>query len=272
MGTHRRNEQHMADGWIKLHRQSIESRVFSDAALWRLWTWCLLRANHSPGYFAGNDIARGSFATGTRAAGETLGLSPSTVHRGLKKLAEWGMIALAVKHGYTVVTVSNYETYQGDGEAPETQVEQRSNGDATPDEREPNGDATAMQPSKKNNNNKKEKKNKKGAPPPAFELAEDVRTESLNAAVFEWLTYKSERGEAYETDTGLRNFLSQVANKVRREGEAATVEKFVRAMASNWVGWDHTAPAAARGSSARPGFNNGPGHVYDPNHETCDAI
>ena len=260
----------MADGWIKLHRKSIESRVFSDPALWRLWTWCLLRANHSTGYFAGDEIARGSFATGTRVAGETLGLSPSTVHRGLKKLAEWRMISLEVKRGYSVVTVCNYDTYQGDDESAETSVKQARNADETPAERTSNADETGVQPNKKNNNNKKEKKNKKAAAPPVFELPEAVRTLALVSTVTEWLTYKAERRESYQP-TGLRNFIGQVSRAVAKDGEAVVIAKMARAMAANWAGWDH-ADGSSRASPGRPGFNQGPGHVYDPNHETRDEI
>lgn len=157
----------MSDGWIKLHRKSLESRVFSDAALWRLWTWCLLRANHAPGFFGGEEILPGSFATGTRVAGEALGLSPSTVHRGLKRLAEWSMVELKVKRGFTIVTVCNYATYQDSNSSPETEVKQKRN-----------GDETLMKPNKNNNNNK----NLPPSPPPGSHWKE-VEGELLKAGV-----------------------------------------------------------------------------------------
>ena len=151
----------MADGWIKLHRKSLESRVFSDAALWRLWTWCLLKANHRPGFFCGEEILPGSFATGTRVAGDALGLSPSTVHRGLKRLAEWSMVELKVKRGYTVVTICNYSTYQDANQSPETLVKQTCN-----------ADETLMKPNKNNNNNK----NLPPSPPPATQGGDSPRS------------------------------------------------------------------------------------------------
>lgn len=155
------NGLHMSDGWIKLHRKSLESRVFSDAALWRLWTWCLLKANHAPGFFCGEEILPGSFATGTRVAGDALGLSPSTVHRGLKKLAEWSMVELKVKRGYTVVTICNYATYQESNQPPETLVKQTCN-----------AGETLMKPNKNNNNNK----NLPPSPPPATQGGDSPRS------------------------------------------------------------------------------------------------
>jgi hypothetical protein len=151
----------MSDGWIKLHRKSLESRVFSDAALWRLWTWCLLKANHAPGFFCGEEILPGSFATGTRVAGDALGLSPSTVHRGLKRLAEWSMVELKVKRGYTVVTICNYATYQESNQPSETLVKQTCN-----------ADETLMKPNKNNNNNK----NLPPSPPPATQGGDSPRS------------------------------------------------------------------------------------------------
>jgi hypothetical protein len=102
----------MSASWIKLHRKSLGSRVFGNPSLWRLWTWALLRANYRPGRFRGEDIPVGSFATGMRAAAEALGTSTSSVHRGLRRLAEWNMVVLEVKRDFTIVSVCNYSTYQ----------------------------------------------------------------------------------------------------------------------------------------------------------------
>ena len=37
-------------GWIKLHRQIVDSAVFQDEHLLRLWIWLLSKARHSPGF------------------------------------------------------------------------------------------------------------------------------------------------------------------------------------------------------------------------------
>lgn len=162
----------MADGWIKLHRKSIESRVFSDASLWRLWTWCLLRANHATGFFQGEEIHPGSFATGTRVAGETLGLAPTTVHRGLKRLAKWNMISLKVKRGYTLVTICNYATYQDGDASDETQMKRGRNANGTLAEHACSVEETLATPNKNNNNNK----NLPPSPPPATQGGDSPRS------------------------------------------------------------------------------------------------
>ncbi len=43
-------ERLMKDGWIKLYRKSIDSQVFKNDHLWKLWCLCLLKANHKTQY------------------------------------------------------------------------------------------------------------------------------------------------------------------------------------------------------------------------------
>ena len=33
-------------GWIKLHRQLLDSLVFDNPDLLKVWIWCLLKASH----------------------------------------------------------------------------------------------------------------------------------------------------------------------------------------------------------------------------------
>lgn len=138
----------MQTGWVKLHRKSIDSRVFSDAELWKLWTWCLMRANHADRYFEGVLIPRGSFVAGTRSAAEILGSSPTTVHRQWKRLAEWNMISLKAERGFTVITICNFDTYNGDESEDETPMERKRNADETLMKRARNADETRMEPNK----------------------------------------------------------------------------------------------------------------------------
>lgn len=108
-------------GFIKLHRKSLTSEVFADPALWRVWTWCLLRANHKPQRFRGQVIPRGSFVTAMRTAAEELGMPRSTIHGVLGRLNKLNMIRTETGRGYTVVSVCKYETYQRREKPPRTE-------------------------------------------------------------------------------------------------------------------------------------------------------
>lgn len=160
----------MSGDWIKLHRQSLDSQVFSDPVLWRLFCWCLMRANWKPGWFRGVEIPAGSFATGREAAGEQLGMSGLSWYRSMQKLQEFGLIELNANNRFTVISVVKWSFFQN--------AEQRMNNERTTDEQPPNNERTTdeqpmntIEEGKKVKKVKKEKKS--GATAPA--AAELVR-------------------------------------------------------------------------------------------------
>lgn len=91
-----------------------------------------------------------------------------------------------------------------------------------------------------------EEKSKGDTPLPPTELPPSIRTEAMQEAVNDWLSYKAERRESYKA-TGLKNFLGQVSNAVAAHGEAAIISRFRKAMAANYRGWDF-ADSTPRGS------------------------
>lgn len=104
-------------GYIRVWRSIEHSEVFIDSWLLRLWLWCLLRANFREQKFAGHTIPAGSFVTGSRNGAEALKVSKSRFHRGLQNLKNRDMVFLktgrAAGHTFTIVTICNWETYQG---------------------------------------------------------------------------------------------------------------------------------------------------------------
>jgi len=104
----------MDDGWIKLHRAALQSLVFQDDWLWRLFTWCLLKANHAEGNFKGHVVQRGSFITGKLRAAEELGVTESRWWRGVDRLSKppYQCLHVSANNKWTTITVLNYETYQ----------------------------------------------------------------------------------------------------------------------------------------------------------------
>ena len=103
-----------AGDWIKLHRKLLDSAVFSDEWLLKLWIWCLLRANFNDRIRGGVSVPAGSFVTGRFAAADELGVSPSRWYRGIHQLASLGMINLSSTQERTIVTVCHWDTYQSD--------------------------------------------------------------------------------------------------------------------------------------------------------------
>ena len=64
-------------------------------------------------------------------------------------------------------------------------------------------------------------------------------SDDLEAAVLDWVKYKSEKRQNYK-ETGLRALLSQIENKAAEFGEEAVVNVIRLSMSNNWQGiiWD----------------------------------
>ena len=107
-------------GWIKLHRQSLDSQVWQNPHLWQLWCYCLLRANHEPGWFpikTGKGetqvhLEPGQFIFGRFVAAKKLKAKPTTTADRLKKLSRCGNLVTQNRTHYTLVTVCIWEIYQ----------------------------------------------------------------------------------------------------------------------------------------------------------------
>lgn len=76
----------------------------------------------------------------------------------------------------------------------------------------------------------------KPAPPTPDEMISDRHfSVLLDSAVREWISYKTEKRQRYRP-TGLRNFLSQIENNVKKYGEEAVIDLIRYCMAQNWQG------------------------------------
>jgi len=99
--------------FVFLHRSLLDSRVFSDEFLLRLWVWCLLKANWKSGWYQNREIKPGQFATGRSSAANEIGVDGSKWYRGMQQLQEFGNIKITnVNNRFTVVEVVNWRLYQ----------------------------------------------------------------------------------------------------------------------------------------------------------------
>jgi hypothetical protein len=109
------------EGWIKLHRKSMRSQVFQSEGLWKLWSWCLLRANHEDTWIpitTGKGITevfvkRGQFVFGRKSAAKALKMDESTIYKRMMKLKSMENLNIESNTHYSIVTILNYELYQG---------------------------------------------------------------------------------------------------------------------------------------------------------------
>ena len=137
----------MAEGWIKLHRQIIDSEWFTDVNTNHLFTYCLIRANHKAAKWQGVDIERGQFITSLDSLSSGTGLSVGQIRTSLKKLITTSNLTSKSTNKYRLITVANYDEYQSEDKLPDSQAASK---------RQSNSRRVATD--KNNNNNKNENK------------------------------------------------------------------------------------------------------------------
>lgn len=134
----------MSFGYVKLHKRARDSRVFSDDRAWKLFTYCLMSANHSPGYFEGMTIERGQFATSLRNLAEDLGWTVSATRTALGKCSEYGCIRVDNARKFSIVTVENYEAYNCSDDDLRTATAQYQHSDGAQSARESHANHTQI--------------------------------------------------------------------------------------------------------------------------------
>jgi len=135
------------EGWIKLHRQIIESPVFAHQTALKIWIWCLCKASHSSKSFPittgkGETIVtveRGQFIFGRFKAEEELGINGSTVYKWMHKFSdEMDMINIESNSHYSIITILNFNDFQDIETDKVTTKEQPSNKQVTSKEQPSN--------------------------------------------------------------------------------------------------------------------------------------
>lgn len=120
----------MEKGWIKAWRSSLESEIFKDETLFKLWMMCLWKASHKEcEIMVGKSVVHlepGQFVTGRFALHEdyyresrtpdSLQLTPLSIWNYLKKLAKLENVIIKATNKFSIISIVNWEKYQGDQE------------------------------------------------------------------------------------------------------------------------------------------------------------
>ncbi|MCK5607393.1 hypothetical protein KAR91_36250 [Candidatus Pacearchaeota archaeon] len=168
----------MDQGWIKLYRKSIESRVFQNEGLWKVWTWCLLKVNHSGQWVSlrtgrGSievECQRGQFIFGRLSAAKELKMNPTTVWKRMQKLKNMGNIDIKSDSQYSVITLLNMGIYQP------SEIKSDSKSD-----RQGTGKEQASDTNKNEKNEKNEKKKTFTLDSIEYQLSELLFTEIIKS-------------------------------------------------------------------------------------------
>ena len=136
----------------------MDSAVFQNADLLKVWIWCLLKATHEDyDLLVGLQLVKlkpGQFVTGRFKGAEELELKPSTFYKYIKSLESLQMISVKSNNKMTLITLENWAKYQTD----EGRAWQQSNNKVTTKEQRSN--------TNNNNNNINNNNNSEGTSPP----------------------------------------------------------------------------------------------------------
>lgn len=100
-------------GWIKLHRGLLDWEWYHDSNTFRVFMHLLLLANFDDNEYMGVKLKRGQCIISVRSLAEELQLTLQHTRTALKHLISTQEITLETTHRFSVVTIANYEKYQG---------------------------------------------------------------------------------------------------------------------------------------------------------------
>lgn len=121
--------------WIKLDRNVVKHWIFKDEWKFKCWIDMLVLANYSENKIEIKGMLftckRGELLYSLDSLSTRWGGNKSKVRRFLKLLESDSMIVLKSEQVTTRITICNYESYQGERNADETQTNRKRNADET---------------------------------------------------------------------------------------------------------------------------------------------
>lgn len=112
----------MAEAFIKLYKKMLKWEWYDDANTCRLFLHCLLKANWEQTRWHGIEIEPGQFITSLPKLAEELHLTIHQVRVALNHLKMTGEVADKGQSKYRIITVLNWDCYQGNGRQSGRQV------------------------------------------------------------------------------------------------------------------------------------------------------
>lgn len=145
------------DGWLKLYRSILDSAVFQDAEVLKVWIWLLCNVSFEQHdtvcYGKVIHLKPGQIATGRKKIAQCTDFNENKVYRALTTLKSLGNIEIKSTNKYSIITVVNWDKYQ-DENVKRTSSEQQNNSRTTTEEQQANSKTTQH---KNGKNGKKEK-------------------------------------------------------------------------------------------------------------------
>ncbi|HDY68215.1 MAG TPA: hypothetical protein ENH85_10520 [Candidatus Scalindua sp.] len=115
----------MKQGYVKLHRKIQDHWTWNNPHYHRAWNYLVMRANHKSNSILLGDhlveVKRGQLVTSIAHLSEIFEMSPKRTRTFLKRLVNEGMIVKESTPNWSKITICNYDVYQVQGQAEDTQ-------------------------------------------------------------------------------------------------------------------------------------------------------
>lgn len=99
--------------FIKIDRNILNWRWYSNANTMRVFIHILLKANIREKNFENITVSRGQLVTSRKSLSSELGISEQSVRTALEHLKATNEITIQGTSKYSIITVKNYDNYQG---------------------------------------------------------------------------------------------------------------------------------------------------------------
>lgn len=124
----------LTEGWIKIDRNLLKWRWFTDTPTCIVWIYLLLQANYEDRDFLNITIRRGELVASLKRISEDTGLSERKIRTALTHLEATGEVTRK-RHGkIVVISIPNYDRYQSNRQDDDTLMTSYRHSDDT-DER-----------------------------------------------------------------------------------------------------------------------------------------
>ena len=185
------------EGWVKLHRKLLESPIFQNEKLYKIFSWCLLKASYTEHTeligLQKVSLSPGQFVYGRHMAAKELKIKESTLHKYMMWLKNEEILNIQSNNKFSVVTVVNWDLYQTD----EPKSNSKSNSKVTTKEQQSNNKRTTKEQQRNTNNNvknvknEKNEKNEKNNPNISLSKAKDISVPSRDSEIDKFDTLNS---------------------------------------------------------------------------------
>lgn len=181
--------------YIKLFRKMFDWEWWDDRNVRDLFFTMLLMANWKDKKWKGITIHRGSFFTSLDHLSQKSGLSVRQVRTSLDKLKSTGEVTCkATSHG-TLVTIANWEVYQGEPEKVTSQMTSDLTNERQTDDKPMTNERQQLKNNKNIKNSKNEKNNNRRFTPPTLEeVAEYINQMNYHINAEQFIDYYESNG------------------------------------------------------------------------------